>query len=274
MGEGHIVSLPRLDSGDIGDGPSSPPTAGFTISTSSVLREDWAEARRRRPKSSMPRPRIKIKPTYAPTMPPIWAGSKARSRDAPRESGGPSSGEGAGSQSMPNGCFDSRVYAARTKGRRSKSRNSKAIPAAEPLIQAIFGRRRLPKHRTAGQFHRRGVDDGRDDRCEDRLLRRAADEIAATRVNRGRRRFNIHHSGGWAVHDTSTRTCIVSGCSHDHPGRAVAPHHHSTTERCVFSICPSLLANVSSLQPHHRWRLGSSKAGDEPRDESLRGGCI
>jgi hypothetical protein len=36
-------------------------------------------------------------------MPPIWAGSSALSREAPRDSGGPSSGDGAGYQSMFNG---------------------------------------------------------------------------------------------------------------------------------------------------------------------------
>lgn len=43
--------------------------------------------------------------TYAPTMPPISIGRCFLSLEAPADSGGPSSGDGAGFQSMPSGFF-------------------------------------------------------------------------------------------------------------------------------------------------------------------------
>ena len=51
----------------------------------------------------MAMPMMQTDNRYAPTMPLICAGRSALLRDAPAESGGPSSGEGAGSQSIPSG---------------------------------------------------------------------------------------------------------------------------------------------------------------------------
>jgi hypothetical protein len=77
--------------------------AGFIISTSRVLLEDCALALRRLPTNRRHIPQKNTVRKYAPTMPPIWAGRSPRSREALKESGGPSSGDGAGPQSMPRG---------------------------------------------------------------------------------------------------------------------------------------------------------------------------
>lgn len=80
--------------------------ADSTISTSTRLL--MAARRRRRPITNSATLVIMTMRTYAPTMPPISAGRYAGLRRAFAESGGPSSGEGAGSQSIPRGL--SRVF--------------------------------------------------------------------------------------------------------------------------------------------------------------------
>jgi hypothetical protein len=78
---------------------------GCTISISRFLAECKTASRSRLPIKIKAIPTMQTETRYAPKMPPICAGSSDLSLDAPAESGGPSSGDGAGSQSIPSGLF-------------------------------------------------------------------------------------------------------------------------------------------------------------------------
>src|SRR5437762_604667 len=101
---------------------------GLTLATTKLISSSPADSasrrfldRRRRRAATSTSDRA-----YDPTMQPIWAGRKAGSRRAPAERGGPSSGAGAGSQSMPSGLFcrssttDGKARAQKAKGDRRR----------------------------------------------------------------------------------------------------------------------------------------------------------
>lgn len=78
---------------------------GSTISISSALGEVWILWRSLRPTQMIAMPTMQTEKRYAPTIPPICAGSRSGFLDADADRGGPSSGDGAGLHQMFNGLF-------------------------------------------------------------------------------------------------------------------------------------------------------------------------
>lgn len=108
-GEGHEKFLDPAPGapGETGEGSKAAVfgKALSTISISSARAEFWIWIRSLRPMTRSATPTTQTQKRYDPRMAPICTGRRDLSLEAFLERGGPSSGEGAGSQSMLRGLF-------------------------------------------------------------------------------------------------------------------------------------------------------------------------